>query len=92
MMLAPAFHKKKHEVPVIKTIASNGTGIDELFGAIQHHLEKNLANDRKNWLLAEKVFYLVQQRKMRNISKEKIRNEISESQDFNLYRFIKHYI
>ena len=92
MMLAPAFHKKLHEIPVIKTIASNGTGIDELFDAIQHHLQQNLSNDRKNWLLAEKAFYLVQQKKMRTISKEKIRKEISESQDFNLYRFIKNYI
>ena len=90
-MLAPAFHKKSQEIPVIKTIASQKQGIDELILAIDHHLVHYLMNERKNWLLAEKVFYLVQQRRMKNISKEKIREEISNTEDFNLYRFLKKY-
>jgi LAO/AO transport system kinase len=89
LMLAPAFHKSSHEVPVLKTIASQKQGMEELVQAIEHHLEHNLLNERKNWLLAEKVFFLVQQRRMKNISKEKIREEISNAEDFNLYRFLE---
>lgn len=90
-MLAPAYHKKNHEIPVMKTIASQKQGIDELVRAIEFHCQHNLSNERKNWLLAEKVFYLLQQHRMKNISKEKIRNEISHTKDFNLYRFLKNY-
>ena len=91
LMLAPAFHKSSHEVPVLKTIASQKQGMEELVQAIEHHLEHNLLNERKNWLLAEKVFFLVQQRRMKNISKEKIREEIGNAEDFNLYRFLEKY-
>jgi LAO/AO transport system kinase len=91
LMLAPAFHKTTHEIPVLKTIASQKQGIDELVNSIEYHLEHHLLNERKNWLLAEKIFFLIQQRRMKNISKEKIREEISQTEDFNLYRFLEKY-
>jgi LAO/AO transport system kinase len=91
LMLAPAFHKSSHEIPVLKTIASQKQGMDELVNAIEYHLKNNLLNDRKTWLLAEKVFFLVQQRRMKNISREKIREEIGKAENFNLYRFLEKY-
>ena len=91
LMLAPAFHKSSHEIPVLKTIASQKQGMDELVKAIEYHLEHYLLNERKHWLLAEKVFFLIQQRRMKNISKEKIRDEIGKAEDFNLYRFLDKY-
>ena len=37
MMLAPAFHHKLFEIAIVKTIASSGNGVDELYAAILHH-------------------------------------------------------
>jgi LAO/AO transport system kinase len=92
LMLAPAFQRRDREIPVIKTIASQGQGIEELSAAIEHHLSHFVKNERKNWLLAEKVFYLVQQHKMKHISKEKILEKINATKDFNLYSFVKKFI
>ena len=47
LMLAPAFHKRTHEVPVLKTVASQKHGIEELVRAIENHLEQNLLKERK---------------------------------------------
>ena len=91
LMLAPAFHKSSHEIPVLKTIASQKQGMDELVNAIAYHLEHNLLNERKTWLMAEKVFFLLQQQRMKNISKEKIREEIAGAENFNLYLFLERY-
>jgi LAO/AO transport system kinase len=91
LMLAPAFNKTTREVAIVKTIASQKSGINELIEAIEKHLSLHLVNERKSWLLAEKVFYLLQQKKMKGISKEKIRKEISMDDHFNIYQFLKKY-
>jgi LAO/AO transport system kinase len=91
LMLAPAFQDSRREIAIIKTIASQQSGIPELIEAIDKHLSKNLVNERKSWLLAEKAFYLLQQKKMKGISKEEIRNQIKKDPDFNLYQFLKKY-
>ena len=89
LMLAPAFHKRTHEVPVLKTVASQKHGIEELVRAIENHLEQNLLKERKEWLIAEKIYYLLQQRRMKNISKEKIRDKVRLDGEFNIYRFLE---
>ncbi|MFT3682621.1 MAG: methylmalonyl Co-A mutase-associated GTPase MeaB [Ferruginibacter sp.] len=89
LMLAPAFHLKQVAVPVIKTIASQKEGIDELYAAIIKHAAPNT---RRSWLLAEKVFHLIQQKKMKGISKAELKNKIEAAgNNFNLYRFIQNY-
>ena len=55
-MLAPAYHKKNHEIPVLKTIASQKQGMEELLKAVEYHCLHNVTHERKTWLLAEKVF------------------------------------
>jgi LAO/AO transport system kinase len=93
LMLAPAFHDHQAPVPIIKTTATEKDGIPELVSAIKDDLVKDEVNDKKNWLLAEKAFYMIRQKKMRSISKEKLRDEIKNISDFNLYRFVKdHYL
>lgn len=90
MMLAPAFAAHKTEVPVIKTIASEKKGIPELYEAIKNLLLDS-HNDRRNWLLAEKAWVLIQQHRMRDISKEELVKRIREhkSSTFNLNSFAK---
>jgi LAO/AO transport system kinase len=90
LMLAPAFHKKETPIPVLKTIASQKTGVDEVYKAIINPIHHN--SERKSWLLAEKAFQLIQKKRMIDIDKNDLKNKIEEAgDDFNLYQFIKSY-
>lgn len=89
-MLAPAFHNHTVPVPVIKTIASQKKGIAELLKTITDLLSKEKENKKRSWLLAEKAFHLIQQKKMIAIEKKMLKEKIEEAgKDFNLYAFIK---
>lgn len=94
LMLAPAYSTHKGELPVIKTVASQNKGIDLLYEAIKKHQQEAGFNDRKLWLLTDKVYHLIQKEKMKAISKAVLRsdvqNELNQSQ-FNLYRLAQRY-
>ena len=92
LMLAPAFHNHTMPVPVIKTAALQKKGIDELLKTINEILNHKKDNEKRYWLLAEKAFYLIQQKRMGDVNKSSIREHIKAAGDeFNLYRFIKNY-
>ena len=92
LMLAPAFHNHALPVPVIKTIASQKKGVEELLQAIQENLDRSRRTDKRVWLLAEKAHYLIQQKKMELVDKSVLKQKIEAAgNDFNLYRFIKNY-
>lgn len=92
LMLSPAFSKMGITVPVIKTIASQKEGIEELYKAVITHTGLNLVNEKRLWLLTEKTYFLIQQKRMRDISKAAIKKQVELSgMDFNLYRFIENY-
>ena len=89
LMLAPTFTTHKEEVEVIKTIASKQEGIETLQKAIDKVLA-NTKNERKAWLLAEKAFYLIQKERMRDIDKQKIKQEIENAKEqINIYKFVQ---
>jgi len=90
-MLAPAFSKHYNEVPVVKTIASQKEGVKELMDIVNHLLQKSHINDNTFWLLAERAFYLIEQKRMKGIDKAVLKKEIEElfkQGEFNLYKFI----
>jgi len=97
LMLAPAFHKKEIPVQVIKTIALQKKGITEMLEAIQQCLmhttgiaHKAQQNERHWWLLAEKAYYLLQKKRMKNIDKAVLKKNIEAAgYNFNLYKFIQ---
>ena len=92
LMLAPAFHNHTIPVPVIKTIASQKKGVDELLKSINEKLDHKKDNEKRYWLLAEKAYYLIQQKRMKDINKEEIKNGIKNAgNDFNMYSFINQY-
>ena len=92
LMLAPAFHKKDIPIPVIKTIASQKQGIKELYHEIISHINLHQFNEKRYWLLAEKTFFLIQQKRMKHINKAEIKKLIEDAgKDFNLYQFIQDY-
>lgn len=90
-MLAPAFSTHYHEVPVIKTVALKKEGVTELLDILFHQLKKAHLTDKKFWLLAEKAFYLIEQKRMKGIDKMVLKKEIEAiypKGNFNLYQFI----
>jgi len=94
MMLAPAFHLKQQAIPVIKTVASQKQGIEELSTAINALIngQRLTNNDKRSWLLAEKAFHLIQQKKMAGVNKEELKKQIAAAGNtFNLYRFTQGY-
>lgn len=90
LMLAPAFHNKQAPIDIIKTIALNKTGVDELFTSIQTHLAHPGFTDKKLWLLAEKAYYLIQQKRMADIDKAALKIRI-EKEGGNLYQLVQQY-
>ncbi|GAA4741473.1 methylmalonyl Co-A mutase-associated GTPase MeaB [Flavisolibacter ginsenosidimutans] len=91
LMLSPAFHQQKNDVEIIKTVASTQQGIADLYSAIQKHLQQNGTNERKAWLLAERAYHLLQQKRMKGIQKSDLRQQIERIMPtgrFNLYRFV----
>lgn len=94
LMLAPAFHNRYDEVPIIKTVASQHEGVKDLLKEIEHLLKHHHSKEKKYWLLAERAYQLIQRKKMNGIDKEKLKEEIKDltaKNSFQLYSFIKNY-
>jgi LAO/AO transport system kinase len=82
-------HQRPQPIPVINTVADRSIGISELMEAIENQSSKE--NTKRNFLLAEKAWKLIQHQKMKNFDKKHVQDEIikaSASPDFNLYQFI----
>ncbi|PWK80203.1 LAO/AO transport system kinase [Mucilaginibacter oryzae] len=79
--------------PVLKTSAAQSEGIHELAAEIKEvGLTENI---RRNLLMTEKAYRLIQQKKMKSIDKKKLRQDIAEalySEKFNLYSFVDTYV
>ena len=93
-MLAPSFGANKKEVPIVKTVALHKEGTTELWKKIEEHLQSAHFNQRKNWLLAEKAYQLIQKKRMSDIDKAVLKEQIatqSSNGNFNLYKFVSGY-
>lgn len=78
-------------IPVIKAVATKNEGVDELIEAINKH-HQIAENTKRPYLLSEKAFRLIQNQKMKNISKQELKKQLEvemKTKDFNLYRFVK---
>jgi LAO/AO transport system kinase len=83
------------EIPVIQTMATDSLGIQALSDAIDLHQKLGISTQRKEQLLAEKAYRLIQRNRMKNVGIEALKQEIAneiQAGTFNLYRFAKkHY-
>jgi len=80
-----------YQIPVLQTVASKQEGIIPLADAISIHQQRMQVSSRKAWLLTERAFQLIQQQRMRDISKAGLKSSIEAAMqlpDFNLFRFI----
>lgn len=91
MMLAPTFRSHYQEVRVVKTTAVNREGINILMTEVLHLLQKAHLTEKRFWLLAERAYHLIQQKRMKDVKKDELKNEIESlypKGNFNLYRFV----
>jgi LAO/AO transport system kinase len=94
LMLAPGFSTYEKQIPVIKTVAQEKQGLDELFKAINDDLANGHSNKKRSWLLAEKAWKIIQANKMKGMDKQQLLDKIEKipPSEFNLYRFVKPWI
>lgn len=93
-MMAPSFSNTAYQIPIIKTIAAQKTGISELAEAIATHQQQLHDPTRKNWLLTQKALRLIQQKRMQDVDATKLLAAITaQSQDpqFNIFEFAQAY-
>ncbi|MFN5334627.1 MAG: methylmalonyl Co-A mutase-associated GTPase MeaB [Bacteroidota bacterium] len=94
-MLAPAFHKKNTEIPILQTIALKRQGLDELWHKINSYLASPVYNEQKSRLLAERMYYMIEKERMKDIRKEDLKNAIEphlRDVNFNVFRFVESYM
>jgi LAO/AO transport system kinase len=79
--------------PVLKIIATENQGIETLYDNINQHAALSF-NEKKNFLLTEKAYRLIQNNRMRGVDKKMLQVSIeneSKTSGFNLYNFAKRY-
>ncbi len=84
--------QKSDDIKVFKTIASQATGIDEIAAFIKS--AQSIKNTRTEFLLADKAYKLIQQKRMGDVDKIELRKKIAgemANPSFNLYAFIEKY-
>jgi LAO/AO transport system kinase len=83
-------HHQEKNISVLETVAHQNIGIDNLLEAI--YVLKSNKSSKTPYLYSEKAYKLIQEYRMKNLDKEKLRQEITEAlqnSDFNLYQFIE---
>ncbi|WP_113651204.1 methylmalonyl Co-A mutase-associated GTPase MeaB [Pedobacter namyangjuensis] len=86
-------HQQTEIIPVFKTVADKGEGIEELLQWILTPIK--LADDRKRFLLADKALKLIQHYKMKDIDQQKLRLAVDKAfaeVSFNVYQFAEEYL
>lgn len=90
LMLAPAYSRQQHEIPVIKTVASEGAGIPGLLAAILQQ-DTVQPDGKKALLLASKVWHMLQRLRMKDFDLHEIKSQIADKmkeEEFNLFRLV----
>ena len=77
-------------VPVIKCAATKNEGIEDIIREISNHQQSASFDEKKTYLLTEKAYRLIQQKRMKNIHKRdlsKALSKVATDPGFNLYQF-----
>jgi len=85
---------KNSDVEVVKTVATQNEGVEKLVEIIFQHLQQKTTSD-KSELWSEKAYRLILKKRMEDISKEKLKQdiekELKKDGNFNVYSFISKY-
>jgi LAO/AO transport system kinase len=85
-------HSKEWTPPVVKCIAAQDSGTDELLQHIKTFLSSNAVTRKRVLLFAEKAYRLIAKERMQDVDKTTLAQQLekkSGEKGFNLYRFIK---
>ena len=81
---------QKHvQIPVFKTAATTADGITEIAAYITS--VQNIKNTRREFLLAERAYKLITQKRMATVNKNELREQIAKVMNepgFNLYKWL----
>jgi LAO/AO transport system kinase len=85
---------KVADIEVVKTIATQNEGVEKLVEVINKHLQHKTTSD-KSKLMAEKAYRLILKKRMADVSKEKLQQELEQelknNPGFNIYNYIIRY-
>jgi LAO/AO transport system kinase len=87
--LKKLLNQQHQQIPIFKTVADKNEGIVALCNWLLKR--EKVAAERRNFLLAEKAFKLIQHKLSAGIDKVKLKEDISEAAtqaNFNIYRFV----
>jgi LAO/AO transport system kinase len=89
--LKKIIHQKEGApIPIIRAVATKDEGIDEIANLITSGT--GTANSRRELLLTQKAYNLIQQNRMAGVDKKKLQQAIAEAlneEGFNLYAFVE---
>jgi LAO/AO transport system kinase len=80
---------KNKTIPVQKTIASKNEGVAELLDKIKT-LASQTSREKKLNLASRRLFQIIQQQRMKNVSIENLSKQLAshiDEEDFNIYKF-----
>lgn len=90
--LKKVIRQNNKQLPVFKAVASKNEGIDEMTDFILSH--SKIKNSRRELLLTQKAYHIIQQKMMAGINKKKLQQDIAKAlkvEGFNLYVFISNF-
>jgi len=94
LMLAPVYARSEKEIPILQTTATTNEGIAQLYQTLQDVASSQKQDDKRNIVLAEKAYRLIESKRLQDIDRSKLAAAIKterERGNFNLYRFVAKY-
>jgi LAO/AO transport system kinase len=94
LMLAPVYARSEKEIPILQTTATTNEGIAQLYQTLQDVALSQKQEDKRNIVLAEKAYRLIESKRLQDIDRSKLAAAIKterEQGNFNLYRFVAKY-
>ena len=91
LLLAPVYSRQTHEIPIIKTVASEKKGVNKLADEIIRQ-SSHQTKEKKSWLLANKAWHILQRIRMKDLDLKAIEQQVSGemgNKDFNLFRLVE---
>jgi LAO/AO transport system kinase len=85
---------KTEKIPVLKTVAHQKEGVTELLTAILAHQQHPHQIEKKIYLLAQRAWHLIQNKRMSNLKINELMLEIKTTylnNQFNLYQLVAKY-
>lgn len=92
--LSKTIATNERQIQVIKTIATQKEGIDELVNALQQLSTKSFENPRRKFLLAQKAMRLIYKQRTKDLDQKiflQQLNDASHQPGFNLYNWVKQF-